>query len=469
MPQRFRADHLYTTSGWMTPGYFEIDEEGRFSVVAPEPPPEAGFEGITSVRGFVVPGAINLHSHAHHRALAGRTERASEGQDDNLWTWRTQMYACAERIEPEDLEALAAQAYVEMLEAGYTTVAEFHYLHHDRSGRPYEDPAEMSTRILAAAGNVEIGITLLPVLYTSGGVGKPPLPEQRRFVHSDPDVYLSLVERLSQGAGDRSLMRLGMAVHSLRAVDEPNLRYVVDQAADLHPRSPIHIHVAERREEIEECLAGLGAAPIDWLIREVGIDKRWTLVHATHASRTERMAVAALGAVVGLCPETEADLGDGVFRLVAYVSDGGTWGIGTDTNQAVSVVQELRTLEHGQRLKHERQNILTDPSSEATAHAGRRLLDLTWAGGARSVDQAVGAIQVGKRADLVVLDPDHPSLIGHGTATVLDAWIFSSASSPIRDVMVAGRWVVRDGRHERREEVLRRFRRTIDRLWNEAR
>ena len=466
---RFRADHLYTASGWMSPGYLEVDGAGTLRTVRAERPRDWPEKTLSRLAGFVVPGSINVHSHAHLRALAGRTERASApGVADNLWTWRAQMYACTEMIEPEDLQAIAAQAYVEMLEAGYTTVGEFHYVHHDRTGRPYADPAEMSKRVLAAAGEAGIAITLLPVLYATGGVGKPPSPSQRRFLHPDPDRYLSLVDTLANGARGDPLVHVGIAPHSLRAVDPDRLSRVLGATTETLRDTPIHIHVAERKEEVQECVERLGAAPVEWLVANVGLDTRWTLVHATHCSDRERRAIAASGAVVGLCPATEANLGDGIFPIPRFVAEGGSWGIGTDMNHAISLIEELRILELGQRLRHQRRNILADPGSEATAHTGRRLLDLAWTGGARSVGHPVGSIESGKRADLVVLDAQSPSLMEHGPETILDAWIFSATANPVRDVMVAGRWVVHDGAHRHRDRVLRRFRKAIRRIWAEA-
>lgn len=465
--RRYRAQHLYTTSGWMSPGYLGIDSHGSIATVVAEQPRDWPGKPVIDLNGFTVPGSINVHSHAHLRGLAGRTEHASANSgSNNLWTWRDQMYTYVERIAPQDLQALAAQAYVEMVEAGFTSVAEFHYLHHDPLGRSYANPSELAERVLAGAEEAGIGITLLPVLYATGGVGEPPLLSQRRFLHEDPDAYLSLVERIADGSRDAPLVRVGIAPHSLRAVDEARLKYVVQSEFAGQPDVPVHIHVAERQEEVDECIAHLGARPIDWLVSNIGIDPRWTLVHATHCSERERKDVATSQAIVGLCPATEANLGDGIFPLPEYVADGGSWAVGTDMNHAISLVDEVRVLELGQRLRHERRNILTDPADEATAHAGRRLLDLMWAAGGRSVNQPVGAIHEGSRADLVVLDPEHPSLCGHGPETVLDAWVLSSVSNPARDVMVGGRWVVEDGQHEHRERVLRQFRAAIERLWS---
>ena len=291
---------------------------------------------------------------------------------------------------------------------------------------------------------------------TASGDGEHELPP------SELDAYLGLVESLARRA--EPTQRVGIAPHSLRAVDETRLRHVLEWAAEQNGL-PIHIHVAERREEVEECLASLGARPIEWLLDRVGIDERWTLIHATHCSEAERRGMAASGAVVGLCPATEANLGDGLFPLPEYHADGGSWAVGTDSNTAVSLVDELRTLELGQRLRHERRDILTSLGSEGTEHPGPALLGQALLSGARSVGQPIGALESGLRADFVVLDPENVSLAGHSTETVLDAWILAATANPVHDVMVAGNWVVRGGHHERETDILKRFRRVLEALW----
>lgn len=460
---RYRVEHLHQPAGWLSPGYLEIDAAGVIQAVHPDPPPAWDQEEVRQLNGYVLPGMANLHSHAHQRGFAGRGEGgAGAPGGDNFWTWRTQMYAFVERLSPEDLEAIAAQAYVEMLKAGFTTVGEFHYLHHDQNGQPYANPAELSERILAAADATGIGLTLLPVLYTRGGIGKPPSHEQRRFVHQDVDAFLQLVEDLRKRAGSTPFLQVGIAPHSLRAVSAGDLAALQALGAG-HPTMPIHIHVAEQTGEVEECVARLGMRPIAWLLANAPIDARWTLIHATHGDAAELEAVVASGATVGLCPITEANLGDGIFPLREYHARGGDWGIGTDSNVAISLAEELRLLDYGQRLTHRRRDALPARADTSTGQPGRLLFDHALQGGARSLAQPVGAIRPGLRADLVELDPDAVPLLGHRPPTVLDGWIFATGAPVVRNVMVGGTWIVRDGHHAREREVLERFRAVIAR------
>ncbi len=459
---RYRAAHLHQPNGWLSPGYLEIDAAGTIVAVGADRPPGWTDGEVRRLDGYVVPGMANLHSHAHQRGMAGRVEGVPGGAGrDDFWSWRTRMYAFVAALGPDQLQAIAAQAYLEMLRAGFTAVGEFHYLHHDRDGRPYANPAELSGRIAAAADEVGIALTLLPALYTQGGIGKPPADAQRRFVHVDLDAFLRLVERLLVGATDNPLRRVGVAPHSLRAVSPEQLAHLTAAMAEVAPAAPIHIHVAEQVGEVEECLAGLGARPIEWLLANAPVGPRWTLIHATHCTVAERRGIAASGATVGLCPITEANLGDGLFPLPGYHRDGGAWGIGTDSNVAIGLAEELRTLEYGQRLHHRRRNVLVTAGSATTEHPGRLLFDLAVSGGARAIDQPMGTIRPGMRADLVELDPEAAPLTGHEPRTVLDGWVFGAGGGVVRNVMVAGTWVVRDGHHPQEDAVLERFRTAV--------
>jgi formimidoylglutamate deiminase len=351
-----------------------------------------------------------------------------------------------------------------MLKSGFTTVGEFHYLHHDVSGRPYANPAEMSERILGAADGTGICLTLLPVLYSRGGIDQPPLPEQRRFIF-DGDGYARFFGGLAAKLANHPRHNLGLAPHSLRAVTKHDLTQVIAPLAASLPGAPIHIHVSEQVREVDEVVTGLGARPGEWLMDNVDFNARWTLIHATHFDDLERQRLAASGAIAGLCPATEAGLGDGIFPLASYSGRGGAWGIGTDSNARISVAEELRILAFGQRLASLSMRVLAQPTgSLAVAQPGRQLYDLALDGGTRSLHHPVGAIVVGARADLVVLDPIDPALVGHGPGTVLDGWIFSGTSSAVRDVYVAGRRVVHDRHHEREDEIFAQFRMAIDRL-----
>ncbi len=449
--QVVRAEHCLTPGGWRSPAYLSIDARGFVTAIEDE-----GHEE-TRLSGVVIPGVANLHSHAFQRAMVGATEHADPGQVDSFWTWRTRMYALAHAVTPDDLFAIAEMLFLEMLEAGMTGVGEFHYLHHGPGGVPYDDPAENSARLLAAARSVGIAITILPVLYRYGGFGVPALERQRRFTSDGVPAFLRLVERATEAARSDPLARVGIAPHSLRAVGRPELVEAID---GIDRALPIHIHVAEQRLEVEEAIAALGARPIRWLLDEIGLDARWCLVHATHADPDELASVAASGAVAGLCPTTEANLGDGIFPAPAYAAANGRFGIGSDSHVSVDIAEELRLLEYGQRLIHERRNLLKDEQGRV----GRHLLEQAARGGAQALAQPAGAIAPGCRADLVALDLDHPRLVGRTLDGAIDAWIFGAAKGAIREVWVAGKRVVTDGLHADREAVMARYRTVARRL-----
>lgn len=383
-----------------------------------------------------VPGLPNLHSHAFQRAMAGLTERRG-AEADSFWTWREQMYRFVERLTPDDLEAIAALAYLEMLEAGFSWVAEFHYLHHQPDGRPYANIAEMSERIVAAAADVGIGLTLLPVFYRQGGFGgKPPSDAQRRFLN-DRESYAQIMQTKVPGG------RIGIAPHSLRAVTLDDLKW----AATTWRGQPAHIHISEQTREVDDCLTAHGRRPIDLLMDTVGIDEHWCLVHATHADKDERARIAKAKAVVGLCPITEANLGDGLFDVPDFLGNGGRFGVGSDSNVRLSAADELRTLEYGQRLIHRRRNVLGD----AGQSTGRRLFDAALAGGA----QAVGATDDA----VVILDT-----AGHHGDAILDHWLFTADNTAIVSVERGGVRLVDHGRHKDRDRIAARYRKTLSRL-----
>nr|XP_061808142.1 formimidoylglutamate deiminase-like [Nerophis lumbriciformis] len=412
-------DDLFTGSEWLRAVRVEIDEIGSVVTVTGDAEPS----GCEHLAGCVVPGMPNLHSHAHQRAMAGLAERSGPGED-SFWTWRELMYRNVLRIRPEQLEAIAAQLYVELLEAGYTAVGEFQYLHHDSAGRPYAEPAEMSLRCLSAARDMGIGLTLLPVLYQDGGFGGRPSGDgQRRFLN-DAEGFLGIVGRLQQETDQQTAV--GIAPHSLRAVGEELLGEVL---AAWGERGPIHIHVAEQLPEVEDCLAWSGQRPVEWLFDRAAVDELWCLIHATHLDDDELSRLAASGAVVGLCPTTEANLGDGLFRAVEYLRVGGRLGIGSDSHISTSPAEELRWLEYGQRLRHHGRNLLTGGRDRST---GRSLYQQALAGGAQACGRPIGRIAPGCRADLVVLDTDHPLLAGRRGDAWLDSWIF--AGNQVRSV-----------------------------------
>jgi formimidoylglutamate deiminase len=400
-----------------------------------------------TARGWALPGIANLHSHAFQRAMAGLGERQTD-PNDSFWTWRETMYAMAARFDPDLLHAVAAQLYVEMLEAGYTTVCEFHYLHHAPDGTPYADADAMSQALLRAARDTGIRITLLPVLYMTGGFDGRPLAErQRRFGH-DVDGYLKLLDTLRASEGDT--VRIGCALHSLRAVPSDPMH---DVLTALPAASRIHIHIAEQLPEVEECIALRGARPVQWLLDSVPVDERWTLVHATHLDDDEVQDLAGSGATVAICTSTEANLGDGLFPLRDYLDAGGRWGVGSDSNSSVDPVEELRWLEYGQRLRVQRRNIA---SSMRMPSVGATLLDGAHASAADSTGFAAG--------DRIVLDADAPILAGATDGDVIDRWLFSGNRPLVRDVEVAGVRVVEDGRHRDRDAIATRYREAMKAL-----
>ena len=431
--------------GWADAVRIEADATGAITAVTPK----SESRNASILTGPVLPGMPNLHSHAFQRAMAGWAERAGSGGD--FWGWRETMYRFLGRLGPEECEAVAAQLYVEMLKAGYTSVGEFHYVHHDPAGRPYDRPGEMSERIVAAATRAGIGLTLLPVLYARGGFDDAPVGEAQRRFATDTDGLLAIVAELRRAHSADPQIRIGVAPHSLRAVPPEALAALVAGIQAEDQMAPIHIHVAEQTQEVEACQAATGARPVEWLLGEAPVDGRWCLVHATHMTETETRALAASDAVAGLCPTTEANLGDGLFALPGYLGAGGKLGIGSDSNVSVDPVEELRWLEYGQRLVR-RERLIA--ASETAPSTGARLVALALAGGSQALGRPIGRIEVGARADLVVLDADHPTLIGRAGDGLLDSLVFASRGNPVKDVVVGGRRVIRDGRHAAEEATL---------------
>ena len=448
----FFAEAALLPRGWAEAVRIEADGAGTITAATPGADPFAVLrEGGSRLRGTVVPGVPNLHSHAFQRAMAGGGERRSppEAGRDSFWTWRETMYRHALAISPEQAEAVAAQLYAECLEWGFTGIAEFHYLHHQPDGTPYADRAEMALRLMAAATRTGIGMTMLPSLYAHGGIfGKPPHPGQRRFLN-DLDGFFRILDRLVAETRGKPQFAVGVAPHSLRAVTPEML------AAMAPLRTPIHIHAAEQAREVEECLEATGARPVEWLLDNAEVDARWCLIHCTHMTAAETARLAASGAVAGLCPTTEASLGDGIFPLPGYRAAAGRYGIGTDSHVGTSPRDELRQLETSQRLALQERSVATDPEHP---HPARVLLEAAWAGGAQASGRALGRIAPGARCDLVELDPEHPALIGRSGDGLLDAWVFSGQGNPVRTVVVGGRRVVEAGRHVRGMEIGEGFR-----------
>ena len=445
--------------GWASDVLLEVDTAGNLSSV------EAGADNTGGERlaGVVLPGMPNLHSHAFQRAAAGLTERRHSAEDggDSFWTWREVLHGFVTRLDPDDQEAIAAQLYVEMLKAGYTAVGEFHYVHLDPHGAPYADAGEMAHRAVRAATGTGIGMTLLPVLYSVGGYGNVEANAgQRRYI-LEPDDFLSLVQGLQAAYRDDPQIRIGIAPHSVRQVTPDALQAALAGFTEMAPDAPIHIHAAEQVKDVEEHINHHGARPVAWLLDNAAVDARWCLVHATHLATDEVRALAISGAVAGLCPTTEANLGDGLFPFPDYLGAGGAWGIGSDSHVSVCPVEELRWLEYGQRLISRSRNVAAPGQGGAT---GARLYRDALAGGAQALGRPIGALEVGRRADWVVLDNQHPQLTSRTGDTLLDSHIFSGNTNPVRDVMVGGVWVVRDGHHADEDVIAATYRRTMARL-----
>jgi formimidoylglutamate deiminase len=453
MTQRLFARHALLPQGWAEDVAVDLAEDGTIAAVAAN----AEANGAEAVGGPLLPAMPNVHSHAFQRGLAGRTGRHSHDRSDTFWTWRDVVYDFLDRIDADALEAVTAQTFVEMAKAGYTTVAEFHYVHHDAEGKPLADLAENAWRVVNAARLAGIGLTLLPVFYAHAGFGgTPPTRRQRRLVHA-PHTFYRLYEALEKAKTTHGYV-LGIAPHSLRAVTPDELAQVLRYAA---PDAPIHIHVAEQTREVDDCYAWSRQRPVEWLLSQAAVDERWCLVHATHMTEREVHGLAASGAVAGLAPTTEADLGDGTFPAEAYLVNGGRFGVGSDSNTVIDPFVELRQLEWSQRLRLRRRNVLT---GDGEVTVGNALWQRAVTGGAQAVGRDTGRIAVGARADFVVLNEDDAALAEQPADCVLDAAIFGPARAPVRHVMSGGRWIVRDGRHPQEEEVARRYRAVLAKI-----
>jgi len=457
------AAHALLPDGWRTNVLLEWNGAGTLVAVTPDV--AAAPAGVARAAGPLMPGMPNLHSHAFQRAMAGLTEyRANPA--DSFWSWRDLMYRFASRITPDTLGAVARWLYVEMLKAGYTSVCEFHYVHHRTDGARHAQPAELAQRVVDAAGETGIGLTMLPVLYQySGFDAQPPRDAQRRFVNTT-DAFVELVGALRDARPEHGALRYGVAPHSLRAVSEASLRAAIEGADAILPGAPIHIHVAEQRAEVDACMAALGARPAQWLLDRFDVDARWCFVHATHVDADEVHALARSGAVAGLCPTTEANLGDGIFPAADYLDADGAFGIGSDSHVCVDWRAELRLLEYGQRLMRQQRNVLASPR---TAQVADRLVHAALAGGARATGRPVGALAKGARADWLVLDAAHPNLAEQTGATWLSSVVFGEhGQTPVRDVFVGGEQVVNDRRHRDEARHYADYRRALSRLLMDA-
>ncbi|MEO4000262.1 formimidoylglutamate deiminase [Mesorhizobium sp. CAU 1732] len=432
------AEQVLLPSGWVSNVRIGI-QGGSIATIEPSSTPQPGDERCA----ILLPTVANLHSHAFQRAMAGMAERRGPSAD-SFWTWREEMYRLALSMTPEQVEAVATMLYVEMLEAGFGRVGEFHYLHHDRDGAPYANRAEMAERIAAAASATGIGMTLLPVFYARSGFGGAPAGDgQRRFIN-DIDGFSRLVESSRQAITHLPQANIGVAPHSLRAVTPQELSAVTAMTPD----GPIHIHIAEQTKEVDDCIAWSGARPVDWLLGNAQVDARWCLIHATHMTEAETIAVATAGAIAGLCPVTEANLGDGIFNGALFAEHGGRFGVGSDSNVLIGLAEELRQLEYSQRLGSRARNVM----AKGEGSTGRALFDASVHGGSGALGRPASGIEVGAPADVFALDVSHPTMDGKSGDALLDAFIFAGAAKPDR-VWIGGRKLVEGGRHVLRDRA----------------
>ena len=453
MQSRYRFTSAWLADGWHRNVVISVDPEGEIVDISAD-------DTVTTARlinGAAIPGMPNIHSHAFQRAMAGWVEQRS-GQDDSFWTWRETMYELASLMTPECLNAIAAQLYADMVKAGYTSVCEFHYLHSHGEARSHDDRVAMCQALMDAATTSGIGMTLLPTLYqTSDFGGAPPTARQRQFTMETRD-YLHLLDALRES--ERSAQfEIGIALHSLRAVPPESLRTVLGARRDT---DVVHIHIAEQEREVAACQQHFGRRPIEWLVENVDLDKRWCLVHATHATAEELQSVAATGAVIGLCPTTEANLGDGIFPMEALLAAGGAFAIGSDSHISLSPIEELRWLEYQARLARRQRNVLNAEGTSGGAMLWRKACEA----GARVSGRNIGSLAVGKRADIVVLDGASTLFAARSDNAIIDTFVFAGTSESVRDVMVGGRWLVQDRRHFAETAVSAGCKRALQTLQN---
>ncbi|AGP88899.1 formimidoylglutamate deiminase [Alteromonas mediterranea] len=441
-------------TGWAENVEIEIDSLGYIKSVSQD----ARFTSGSMIQGVLLPGMPNLHSHAHQRAMVGLAEAAGLSKD-SFWTWREAMYSYVSKVSPDQFQAIASQLYIEMLKNGYTNVAEFQYLHHDTNGQPYQNVAEISLRCVNAAEEVGLGITVLPVLYGySGFGGQKPLEEQRRFIN-EPEQFMKIVNILQSYVEKNPNANVGIAPHSLRAVTKETLSLVLDNFKS----GPVHIHIAEQIPEVEASLAWSGKRPVEWLFDNFDIDSRWCLIHATHLNDKELSQLATSKAVVGICPTTEANLGDGIFPAEEFVAKGGSFGIGSDSQVSVNPTEELRWLEYAQRLIKNERNVLAPKPNVST---GESLYLSALSGGAQACARNIGAIEAGKRADFVILDDSNPRLFGRDEKSLIDSWIFGCSDNPVKDVFVGGKHLVKNFVHINEADVKNNFIKAVTELFN---
>lgn len=459
MTNRLYAKTALLADGWARDVLLEWGARGRLTNISKNTAAD-DLANVDQAAGPVIPGMSNLHSHAFQRAMAGLAERMGDPRD-SFWTWREVMYSFLARITPDDAHAIAAQLYMECLKRGYTAIGEFHYLHHAPGGAHYDDIAEMSKQVVGAASETGLGITHLPVLYAFGGFGEQPLGEAQQRFKNDADDILEIIQATSRAFADNPDVRVGLAPHSLRAVNKAMLVKAVSGLHGMTDDAPVHIHIAEQIKEVDDCITWSGSRPVDWLYDHMDVDARWCLIHATHLTDGECDRIAASKAVAGICPTTEGNLGDGLFPMLRFREKQGVWGVGSDSHVSQCPVEELRLLEYGQRLLHQRRNLI---ASEDRTSVGATLWGEAALGGAQALGREAGELAVGKRADLVVLNGDHVNLAGREGDTILDALVFAGNECLVRDVMVGGNWRIREGHHAQEDAIRDRYKSTLAKL-----
>ena len=445
--KKIYADKILLADGWARDKTLTI-VEGVITEIS------SGYmANAERINGIIIPGMVNCHSHAFQRAFAGFSEQGSEGQD-SFWTWRKVMYKFLAQLTTENVEVIASQLYIEMLKMGYTRVAEFHYLHHQVDGGNHIALSAMAEAIFKAAKTSGIGLTMLPVLYQFSGFGaQAPNDGQKRFINSTAQ-FNQLVSDCFKLSEFYPNTNVGIAPHSLRAIDKESLRAAVDHVRSLQTNAPIHIHIAEQQKEVDDCLAYFGQRPVQWLLENMTLDAQWSLIHATHINEQERKGIIATKAIAVICPTTEANLGDGIFPTTEFLLEGGTFAIGSDSHISVNPIEELRWLEYAQRLSKQKRAILATTNQ---ASVGANLWRNAALGGAQSTDSNTGELAIGKQADLLVLAEQRTQLFANNEQHIMDSLIFASQQNPVRDVMVNGCWVILAGQHSGEEGIADAF------------
>jgi formimidoylglutamate deiminase len=448
----FQFKGLLQSDGWLSPAYVGVDRDGAIQYLSDQAPTEP--LSIESIQGYALPGFQNAHSHAFQYAMAGLAEKHAENTDDDFWSWREAMYNCALSMDPDQMQAVAAMAYSEMVRKGYTHVAEFHYLHHDKNGKPYANLAEMAERLVGAAKEAGIKITLIPIFYQKGGFGKSPQEKQRRFISKTIDDYFHLLDDTSNAILNQSHARLGLGVHSLRAVEPETIIRTFEEG----PKNiPFHLHAAEQLKEVEDCIQYLKARPVEWLLKNLPLDERFHLVHCTHMNDNEVTSLAKSNANAVLCPGTEGNLGDGIFRLTEFKASGGKFSIGTDSHINLNLLEDLRWLDYAQRLTTHNRNTFSD--------GAKALFTTTLLSGRKAMgSNQQNFFAIGSSLDAVVYDAKSPLLSRENTDHKLSTIVYTSDSGDVLGTLVDGRWIVSHGKHVHGEDIQKSFKTAISEI-----